>query len=121
VTDAIVLRGMAFEGRHGATDEERELTQTIELDVELRLDLRAAGQSDDLGQTIDYAAVFEVCRAQVEEHSYRLLEALAEGLAAEILDRFTLARAVVVEARKPGVPIDGVIDHAGVRIERSRG
>ena len=80
VSDRIVLRGMEFEGRHGFSDEERADAQVIELDIELELDLRPAGTTDDLEKTVNYARVFEICRAQVEDHSYRLLEAIGENI-----------------------------------------
>jgi 7,8-dihydroneopterin aldolase/epimerase/oxygenase len=121
VTDHILLRGMVFEGRHGATEEERADAQAIEVDVELEADLRRAGESDDLAQTVDYGEVFEVCRVVVEDHSFRLLEAIAEGIARDVLTRFTAVEAVAVTVRKPGVPIDGVLEHAAVCIERRRG
>jgi dihydroneopterin aldolase len=121
MNDQIFLRRMEFEGRHGVTEEERAEPQTIELDVELRLDLRAAGHSDDLAQTVDYGDVFEICRAQVEQHTYHLLEGLAEAIATDILGRFPDVGSVVVRAMKPGVPLDGVVELAGVGIERSRG
>jgi dihydroneopterin aldolase len=111
---------MEFEGRHGVSDEERATPQAIVLDVEVAADLREAGETDELGKTVDYAALFEICRAQVEERSYRLLEAIGEGVAADILGRFGATERVVVTVLKPGVPIDGVLDSAGVVIDRSR-
>lgn len=118
--DRIYLHAMEFEGRHGVGDEERADLQAFELDVELTLDLREAGRSDDLEQTVDYSTVFERCRAIVEERSFHLLEGIAEAVAADLLNSFTLLESVVVRVRKPGVPIDGVLDFAGVEIERSR-
>lgn len=115
--DRIVLSGMRFEGRHGATDEEREWPQLIELDVELWLDLSLAGRSDDLAATVDYGPVIELCRDIVERRSFRLLEAIAEAVAATILDA-TVAETVVVRVRKPAVPIDADLDFAGVEIRR---
>jgi dihydroneopterin aldolase len=120
VSDRIFLRGMEFEGRHGFSDEERADAQVIELDIELELDLRPAGTTDDLEQTVNYSRVFELCRAQVEERSYHLLEAIGENVASDVLAHDARIERVVVEVRKPGVPIDGVVEHAGVRIERSR-
>ena len=55
MTDQIFLRTMEFEGHHGVSDEERADPQVIELDVEFELDLRPAGSSDDLAQTVSYA------------------------------------------------------------------
>jgi dihydroneopterin aldolase len=118
MSDQVLLHAMEFEGRHGVSDDERAEAQSIEIDIELDVDLRVAGTSDDIAQTVDYAAVFEVCRAQVEEHSYKLLEALAEAISSDVIARFQPVRRVVITVRKPGVPIDGVLDYAGVRLER---
>lgn len=120
MSDHIYLHGMVFEGRHGVTDEERSELQPIEVDVDLGLDLRPAGTSDELAQTVDYSEVFELCRVVVEERSFRLLEGLAEALAGDILAHFGLVERVSVRAKKPGVPLDGVVEHAGVAIERGR-
>jgi dihydroneopterin aldolase len=120
VTDQIFLRNMEFEGHHGVSDDERADSQVIELDVEVELDLRPAGSSDDPGQTVSYAEIFELCRAQVEDHSYHLLEAIGEAVAHDVLAHDTRIERVAVTVRKPGVPIDGVLDHAGVRLERGR-
>lgn len=117
--DRIVLSGMRFEGRHGATAEEREWPQLIELDVELWLDLSLAGRSDELAATVDYGPVIELCRDIVERRSFRLLEALAEALASAIM-RVTDTESVVIRVRKPAVPIDADLDFAGVEIHRSR-
>jgi dihydroneopterin aldolase len=120
VSDSVFVRGMEFECRIGVSDEERAEPQMIELDVELELDLRPAGTSDDLTRTVDYGAVFDTCREIAESGEFRLLEGLAERVASEILATRPAVDGVVVTARKPGVPIDGVLEHAGVRIERSR-
>jgi dihydroneopterin aldolase len=111
---------MEFEGHHGVSDEERADPQVIEMDVEYALDLREAGSADELAATVSYSDVFEVCRRQVEDKTYHLLEAIAEQTAADILAAFERIESVTVWVRKPGVPIDGVLDHAGVKVERSR-
>jgi dihydroneopterin aldolase len=120
MTDHIYLSNMNFECHIGAGDGEREALQTIEIDLDLTLVLRPAGEADDLDKTADYGAVFELCRHVAEDHEYHLLEGLAEHAAKEILKKHAIVQAVAVTVRKPGVPIDGVLDYAGVRIERSR-
>jgi dihydroneopterin aldolase len=120
MTDHIHLSNMSFECHIGAGDGEREALQTIEMDVDLALDLRAAGEADELAKTVDYGAVFELCRSTAEESEFHLLEGLAERVAQEILAAQKAVESVAVSVRKPGVPIDGVLDYAGVRIERSR-
>jgi dihydroneopterin aldolase len=119
VTDRIVLRGMRFEGRHGVSDEERELPQEIEVDVEVETDLTAAGKSDDLADTINYAPLVKLVRRVVEDRSFKLLEGIAGTIADEVLAT-TAAAAVLVRVRKLAVPIDADLDFAGVEIRRPR-
>lgn len=119
VSDRIVLSGMRFEGRHGASEEERALPQLLEVDVELELDLAPAGQSDDLTQTTDYGPVIGRCRAIVEERSFRLLEAIAESICRDLLAA-TSAERVTTRVRKLAVPVDADLDFAAVEISRGR-
>lgn len=120
MSDQIFLRAMEFAGHHGVSDEERADAQAIEVDIELQLDLRPAGISDELAQTVNYSRIFELCRAQVEDHSYKLLEGIGENICRDVLASDGRIECVTVEVRKPGVPIDGVLEHAGVRLDRSR-
>jgi 7,8-dihydroneopterin aldolase/epimerase/oxygenase len=122
VTDRIALNNMVFEGRHGVGETERALAQPFEVDVEIHLDTRAAGLSDDLARTFDYGLAFEIARSVVEGPSRLLIETLAESIAAAVLERSAAAGAteVVVRVRKPAVPLPGLIDSASVEITRRR-
>ncbi len=119
MTDRIVLRNIRLEGRHGYYDHELESTQPFEVDVELVLNLQPAGLDDDLGQSVDYARVYEVVSQIVESTSYRLLEALAEAISHEILADFPVEE-VGVRVRKPAVQLGGPLDYAGVEVWRRR-
>ena len=120
MADRIVLHGMEFEVHVGADDDERAERQAIVVDVEMTADLRSAGQTDDLAQTIDYGDAFRRCREIAERGTFNLIEALAEAIATELLGAFAKIESVRVAVRKPGVPIDGVLEFAAVDIERSR-
>lgn len=120
MSDRIVLANMEFLGRHGVSDEERAEPQQIDVDVELEADLAPAGASDGLADTVNYSRVFDACREIVEERSFKLLEAIAEAIAARVLADFARVDAITVRVRKPGVPIDGRLEYAGVTIERRR-
>jgi dihydroneopterin aldolase len=119
VTDRIVLRRMVFWGRHGYTEEERAQPQPFEVDVELLLNLQPAGIDDDLARTVDYGRAFEIARELVESTNFKLLEAIAEGIAHELL-RVLPVNEVGVRVRKLQVPVSGRIDHAEVEIWRTR-
>ena len=117
MSDRIVLQNIQLEGRHGWYEHEQEVPQPFEVDVELSLDLAPAGIADDLAKTVDYGAVFEVVRRNVETASFRLLEAMAVTIAAEILAAFPVDE-VVLRVRKPAVDLGGPLDYAGVEIRR---
>lgn len=81
MTDRIMLADLKFQARHGVHDWERETDQPFEVDVELVLDLRPAGESDDLARTMDYGRVYATVAEIVTGRSYALIEALAEAIA----------------------------------------
>ncbi|HEY8346013.1 MAG TPA: dihydroneopterin aldolase [Symbiobacteriaceae bacterium] len=117
--DRIILSGMQFYGYHGVYPEEARLGQNFIVDVELCLDLREAGQHDDLRRTVDYAKVYRLIKEVVEGQPYKLIEAVAERVAARLLAAFPVAE-VVVRVHKPNVPIPGALDRVTVEIRRGR-
>jgi dihydroneopterin aldolase len=120
--DRILLEGMVFHGRHGTLPAERELGQPFVVDVELRLDLRPAGLSDDLAQTVDYGQVHRRAREIVEGEPVNLTETVAERIAAAILEDYPPVEAVRVKVAKPHVRLDGtVLVGSAVEILRRRG
>ena len=90
------------------------------MDVELHLDLRPAGLADDLEQTVDYGRVYDAVRTIVQTRTFKLLEAMAEAIAAQLLTDAAVDE-VVVRVRKPKVQLGGPLDHAAVEIRRRRG
>lgn len=123
MTDRVVLSNMRFEGVHGVLEEERRASQPFEVDVELCLDLAPAGRTDDLARTADYRAAFEICRGVIEGPSRRLIETLAERIAAGLLAEYApvAVTEVVVRIRKPAVMLPGELDYAAVEITRRTG
>jgi dihydroneopterin aldolase len=119
--DEILLEGMRFYAYHGVNPEERALGQRFTVDLALAVDLRPAGQSDDLADTVSYSAVYKLVRRIVEGEPRQLIEAVAEEIAAVILTEYPSVAHVTVAVRKPEVPMKGsMLDAAGVRITRSR-
>jgi dihydroneopterin aldolase len=66
-SDRIRLRNMLLYGCHGVTPAERAVGRPFEVDVELAVDLSPAAGTDDLGATIDYAAVYETVKRVHDE------------------------------------------------------
>jgi dihydroneopterin aldolase len=117
--DAIRLRGLRVMALCGALPEEHDRPQPFELDVDIHLDLSVAGNSDDLGDTVDYgelvARIEALCTAEHEV----LLERMAERVAQMVLTD-ELVQSVEVEVRKLRPPVPQQLETTGVRILRVR-
>lgn len=118
--DRLLLEGMEFFGYHGDIEAERALGGRYSVDVELRADLRPAGRSDSIDDTIDYVRAFQVVRDLVENGQYRLLEAMADAIAGALLaDQPRAERVRVRVAKQP--PVRGSFQRFAVEVERGRG
>ncbi len=117
--DKIVIQDARFLSRVGVSDEERARPQEIIVDIEMFRDLRAAGESDDLRETVCYAAVHEKTAQIIGSADFHLIEAIAERLAAMVLCGFAVER-VVVRVRKPAALAARDVRHAAVEITREK-
>ena len=117
--DKIILKGIRFHGYHGVAEAERQLGQKYEIDLELMIDLSAAGKTDDLTRTIDYAQVVQRVIEIGTQQSFQLFEALAETIADAILDQFQIEE-IRIAAKKLSPPIEPTLTYAGVEIHRKR-
>jgi dihydroneopterin aldolase len=118
MSDIILLEGIQIPAALGVTAAERRMRRPVTLDLEVVRDLRAAGRSDQIRQTIHYERIFEVVEDIAGNHEHRLVESLGERIAEAILSKFDVV-SVTVTVRKPK-PIAGVLDYAGIRISRRR-
>jgi dihydroneopterin aldolase len=118
VDDVILLQGIQVPAALGVTAAERRLRRPVLLDLEVRTDLRRAGRSDRIRDTLHYRHIFQVVEDVAANQEHKLVEALAERIAQAVLAKFD-AEAVTVSVRKP-TPISGVLQYAGVRVTRSR-
>lgn len=118
--DLIELRGLRLVGICGALPEERERAQPLEVDIDVEVDLSAAGSSDALGDTVDYGALCDRVAAVVADGAPELLEHLAAQVATAILGIDPRITATTIAVRKLRPPVPHALDSSGVRVRRSR-
>ena len=111
------LHGLEMHGFHGALPEERERGQRFLFDVWLAVP--EAALSDRLEDAVDYREVAAAVREVSDARAYHLLEALAAGVADDLLARFPVER-VRVRVRKPDVELDAAVEYSAATVERSR-
>lgn len=117
--DRVALHRIILYGCHGVTEAERAVGRPFEIDVELRLDLSAAAESDDLGATVNYSDICHTVERANDSGPYRLLEAFAGRIAKDILAHFPVEE-VTVRVRKLHPPVGALVEAAEVEITRSR-
>lgn len=115
MSDWVFVHGLRARSIIGVYAWERRMRQSLVLDLDMQLDLRAAGASDELRQTVDYASVSDCVLGFVENARYELLESLAEALASLLLAEFAMTR-LKLRISKPGAVAQA--DTVGVLIER---
>ena len=115
MTVTVEMRGLRLFGRHGVHPHEKEQGQDFVFDVDL--DVGERGVSDRLEDAVDYREVALAVQAVSDARSYDLLEALAAGVADELLRRFGAER-VLVRVAKPAVKPGGLDGTAGVSVSR---
>ena len=119
MSDRIELRGLRVVGTHGVLPEEKQRPQPFEVDLDVEADLRNAGASDRLEDTVDYGALAEHVTSIVSNERHALIERLAERIAECVLaDPRAMAVTVTVRKLRPPVPV--TLETAAVCIRRER-
>lgn len=117
--DRIEINGLRVVTVVGALPHEREIPQPLRLDLSLEVDLRDAGRSDDLADTVHYGLVAERVADAVRESKDILLERLADRVA-EVVLTFSRVEAVEVRLIKLRPPIGEDANDTAVTIRRTR-
>jgi len=99
--DLVLIEGLEVRTVIGIYDWEREIRQTVRLDLEMAWDISKAGQSDDISDTLDYKSVSKRMIDFVEASEFGLIESLAEHCAKIILEEFHVSW-VKLKMSKPG-------------------
>ncbi len=115
--DTIFLTDLRVETLIGIFEWERQIRQTVSIDLEMATDIRKAAASDSIEDTLDYKAVAKRIIAFVENSEFYLVETLAERVAGIVTGEFGVPW-VRLTVSKPGA-IRGARD-VGIRIERRR-
>lgn len=119
-TDLILIDGLEFYGYHGASDQEQTVGHRYQVDVQLAVDTRPAGESDRLSDTVSYSRVAKRLLEVGTQEQYRLLEALAARMAAVVFTDFAPVQGVTLRVRKMVPPMNAIVASVGVEITRRR-
>lgn len=115
--DKIFIHALKSEAIIGIYDWERQVRQTVIVDIEISADIRKAALTDSIDDTLNYKRVAKRVLAFIEASEFHLVETLAEHLAMLILEEFNIAW-VRLTVSKPGAVRSS--RDVGVALERDR-
>lgn len=118
MVDCIILNDIQVYGYHGVNQQEQDVGQIFSVNLEIECDLKKAGLSDLISDTVDYSVLYSLVKSVVEGPSYNLLESVAEKIAEGITSSFSVKN-VTVAVTKINPPVWGSsIGAVGVKITR---
>jgi 7,8-dihydroneopterin aldolase/epimerase/oxygenase len=115
--DKIFIHALKSEAIIGIYDWERQVRQTVIVDIEFSADIRKAALTDSIDDTLNYKRVAKRVLAFIEASQFHLVETLAEHLAMLVLEEFGIEW-VRLTVSKPGAVRSS--RDVGVALERDR-
>lgn len=116
--DRIKIQNLEVFGHHGVFSEETKLGQKFPVNATMYTNTRAAGYSDDLEKSINYGEVCHFITGYMQNHTFKLIEAVAEHMAQAMLMEYPLLQKLDLEIRKPWAPIGLPLENVSVEISR---
>lgn len=111
----ILLENIAFFAHHGVFSQETKVGNVFIVNLKLEIDLEKASFSDDLGDTISYADVYNIVKEEMEIPS-KLLEHAAGRIIRRLKDMYLCIKSIELKLSKRNPPVGGQIDFASVVI-----
>lgn len=121
--DRVFVTGVPIFARHGVLPQEAELGQRFVVDVTAHVDASPAAAADSVEghDTISYADLHAAAVRIVGAGPRRAtVEALATGVANDVLANHAAVAGVTVKVVKPAAPIEGLFESAGCELTRWR-
>ena len=116
--DFIKITNMKVFAYHGVLEEEKKNGQDFYLNAKVYVDMRTAGRSDKLEDTVNYDMICTFLAEVFVERQFETIEAAAEYTVQEIIVNFPAIQAMELEVRKPHAPLTYVPEDISVTIYR---
>lgn len=113
----ITIEGIKLYAFHGCLDEEAKIGANYIVDVYITTDFSKAAASDDLHDTIDYCAIYEISKKQMAVRS-KLIEQVCKRIFDEIVSEFKTIKNLRVKLTKLSPPMNGNVEQVSVEIEK---
>ncbi len=113
----INIEGIKLYAFHGCLEEEAKIGANYSVDVYITTDFSKAAASDDLHDTIDYCAIYEISKKQMAVRS-KLIEQVCKRIFDEIVSEFKTITSLKVKITKFSPPMNGNVEQVSVEMEK---
>ncbi len=117
MNDNLSIEGLKVDTIIGVYQWEREVKQSVIIDLMLEIKSTRSGFEDSIEFAVDYVAVSDMVANLAESSSFLLIESLAEAIAGKLLKEFAI-RSIRLKLSKPSAIQNAA--NVGITIERSR-
>ena len=114
--DKLVIKDLTVEALIGVYDWEQQHPQNLWIDLELAIDAAKAAVRDDMSAAVDYGRLVTVVKQHLQRKKIRLVETVAEELAALVLKDFATPE-VMIRVKKRSLPN---VEYAAVELTRRK-
>ena len=115
----IAIEGMEFYSYHGHFEEESVIGTKFKLDLYIETDTSTAESSDNLSDTVNYLAVYQIIKEQMKKPSY-LIEHVARRILNAVMDNFPTIMSAEIKFRKMNPPLGGQMDSVSISLSATR-
>jgi dihydroneopterin aldolase len=116
MTHAINIEGIRLYAYHGCLEEEAKIGGHYVVDVYMTTDFTEAAKSDQLMDTIDYCAIYEIAKAEMDIRS-KLIEQVCQRIYNRIRSQFKTIITLQVKVTKLVPPMNGEVEKVSVEIK----
>ena len=111
----VFLRRVRFHAFHGVMAQERQVGGDFLMDLRVGYPLEKAMESDEVGNTLNYATLYDLVRNEMQVPS-KLLEHVAGRIVKVIKETFPQVSSIDLTLTKQNPPMGADCDGAGVEI-----
>jgi len=116
--DKVRIENLELYAKHGVYPEENKLGQLFIISVDLYTDVQKAARRDDIRASVNYGEACHFIKSLMEDHTFKLIETVADFIAEQLLIKYPLLKTVMVEVKKPNAPILLHVEYVSVVITR---
>lgn len=115
----ITLENMEFHAYHGCLEHEKQLGNTFQVTLAMELDTTLAGQTDELDDTLNYQAVYDVVKAEMAIPS-KLIEHVGQRILDSVFNQFPQIQQLDVKLSKHNPPLGAKVQAVSIFLNKIR-